>query len=95
MTQQLLVKQEGAILHIPLNRPEQGNGVSDEMANAFIAALDNAAETAEFIVLRGAGDDFCTGRARDPNAPKPSRVRSGATVSVVPSLAAPAPGVDV
>lgn len=72
MTQQLIVKQEGAILHITLNRPEQGNGVSDEMANAFIAALDNAAETAEFVVLRGAGDDFCTGRARDPNAPKPS-----------------------
>jgi enoyl-CoA hydratase len=72
MTQQLLVKQEGAILYVTLNRPTQGNGVSDEMAEAFIAALDGAAETAEFVVLRGAGDDFCTGRARDPNAPKPS-----------------------
>jgi enoyl-CoA hydratase len=72
MTQQLLVKQEGAILYVTLNRPAQGNGVSDEMAEAFIGALDGAAETAEFVVLRGAGDDFCTGRARDPNAPKPS-----------------------
>jgi enoyl-CoA hydratase len=72
MTQQLLVEQDGAILYLTLNRPEQGNGVSDEMAEAFISALDHAAETSEFVVLRGAGDDFCTGRARDPNAPKPS-----------------------
>ncbi|HEY4316779.1 MAG TPA: enoyl-CoA hydratase/isomerase family protein [Herbaspirillum sp.] len=72
MTQQLIVEQDGAILHVTLNRPEQGNGVSDEMANAFVATLDRAAETSEFVVLRGAGEDFCTGRARDPNGPKPS-----------------------
>ena len=72
MTQQLIVEQDGAMLTLTLNRPEQGNGVSDEMANAFVAALDSAAATAEFVVLRGAGEDFCTGRARDPNAPKPS-----------------------
>lgn len=72
MTDELLVVQEGPALCITLNRPAEGNSVTDGMAKAFVAALKDAHELAEFVVLRGAGADFCTGRGRTPGAPPPA-----------------------
>jgi enoyl-CoA hydratase len=72
MSKELLVEQDGPILRVTINRPEQGNGMSDEMAQEFSAVLDGAHETCELVLLRGAGKDFCIGRARNPNAPPPS-----------------------
>jgi enoyl-CoA hydratase len=72
MSKELLVEQDGPILRVTINRPEQGNGMSDEMAQEFTALLDRAHETCEMVLLRGAGKDFCIGRARNPNAPPPS-----------------------
>jgi enoyl-CoA hydratase len=46
--------------------------MSDEMAQELIDVLGRAHETAEMVLLRGAGADFCTGRARRPDAPPPS-----------------------
>ncbi|MDX3907636.1 MAG: enoyl-CoA hydratase/isomerase family protein [Pigmentiphaga sp.] len=72
MSNELLVQQDGPILRVTINRPEQGNGMSDAMALELAGLLDRAHESAELVLLRGAGADFCTGRARDPNAPPPS-----------------------
>lgn len=66
MTSDILTARLGEILEITLNRPERGNAASDEM----IVQLGDIFETereARLIILRGAGDDFCAGRA--PGAP--------------------------
>jgi len=49
--------------------------------------------TIDDLALR-AGDDLLQ-EGGGPNAPNPSSVRSGATVSTFASPATPAPGVDV
>lgn len=64
MSNEILTKQDGVVLRVTLNRPDAGNGVSDEMAAELARILDGAAETSQFVVLRGAGQDFCTGRSR-------------------------------
>jgi enoyl-CoA hydratase len=46
-----------------LNRPQDGNAASDDMAEQLTGLLLGAPETADIIVLRGAGDDFCVGRS--------------------------------
>ncbi len=63
MTDSILTHSDGAILRITLNRPDDGNGVTDEMAGQLTGLLLNAAEAHRLVVLRGAGADFCTGRA--------------------------------
>jgi enoyl-CoA hydratase len=73
MSNEILVQQDGPILRVTLNRPEAGNGVSDDMAGELAGILDRAADTSQFVVLRGAGSDFCTGRwhtgGRAPEGP--------------------------
>lgn len=71
MNDQLLVEQDGRILRITLNRP-QDNGISDRMAVAFADAINRAHETSDVVVVRSAGPDFCTGRVRDPDSPTPA-----------------------
>jgi enoyl-CoA hydratase len=46
-----------------LNRPQDGNAASDDMAEQLTRLLLGAPETADIIVLRGAGADFCVGRS--------------------------------
>jgi len=58
----ILTTQKGSILEITLNRPQDGNAASDDMAEQLTKLLLGA-ETADIIVLRGAGDDFCVGRS--------------------------------
>ena len=66
----ILSKRNGAILEITLNRPEHGNGATDEMAVEVTRLVEGAAdEGAHCIVLRGAGSDFCIGRAMMGQAP--------------------------
>jgi len=65
MSNEILVQQDGPILRVTLNRPDAGNGVSDDMAAELAGILDRAADTSQFVVLRGAGPDFCTGRAHN------------------------------
>ncbi len=68
----LLVSQSGAILRITLNRPDQGNGVTDAMAETFTRTLADAHARCDMVVLDANGPDFCIGRApRDPKAPAP------------------------
>lgn len=71
MSQQILVQQDGRILRVTFNRPED-NGVSDSMAAVLSEALLKAHETSDAVVLRSVGPDFCTGRVRDiPGPPAP------------------------
>ena len=65
MSNEILVQQDGPILRVTLNRPDAGNGVSDDMAAELAGILDRAADTSQFVVLRGAGSDFCAGRAHN------------------------------
>jgi enoyl-CoA hydratase len=72
MSKELLIESRGPLLQITINRPEHGNGMSDAMATELADTLDAAHTTAEAVLLRSAGADFCTGRARTPDAPPPS-----------------------
>ena len=62
MADQILTARKGPVLEITLNRPEIGNAASDAMAVELAKLLLSAGESAEIVVLRGAGDDFCVGR---------------------------------
>jgi enoyl-CoA hydratase len=59
----ILTTQKGPVLEITFNRPQDGNAASDDMAEALTKLLLGAPASAEIIVLRGAGDDFCVGRS--------------------------------
>lgn len=63
MSDDILIKQDGPILRITLNRPEHGNGATDPMATTLAETLLKAGETSRLVVLTGAGKDFCVGRA--------------------------------
>ena len=57
------VKQDGAVLRITLNQPKRGNAVTDDMVRELTKLIRQAPKKSDIIVLRGAGDDFCVGRA--------------------------------
>ena len=59
----VILKKEGGIATIVLNRPERRNAVTDQMTEEMIAVLrDIAADDAiKVVILTGAGDDFCVG----------------------------------
>ena len=62
-TGELLVRREGALLHLQLQRPDKGNALSASLVAALQAALHEAARDAELrlLLLCGAGKHFCTG----------------------------------
>ncbi len=59
----ILSKRDGAVLEITLNRPDHGNGATDEMAVEVTRLIEEADSGTQIIILRGAGNDFCIGRA--------------------------------
>lgn len=63
MSEDILVQDDGSIIRITLNRPEHGNAATDAMAARLIELLDTASRCSRLVVLCGAGDDFCVGRA--------------------------------
>jgi enoyl-CoA hydratase len=63
MTQDFIIQEDSDILRITLNRPETGNAVSDEMAGELAQLLTIKARDFRLVALRGAGADFCVGRA--------------------------------
>jgi enoyl-CoA hydratase len=69
----ILAVQDGPALRITFNRPEHGNTATNEMAAELTRLLLTAEESSRFVVLRGAGDDFCAGRAvmGQGSAPRP------------------------
>ena len=74
MANEILTARKGPVLEITLNRPEIGNAASDAMAVDLTKLLLAAGESAEIVVLRGAGEDFCVGRetmGKRPPGPPP------------------------
>ena len=71
MSEQIRIEQDGRVLRVTFNRPED-NGVSDSMAAALSAALATAHETSDVVVVSSVGPDFCTGRIRDAGGPPPA-----------------------
>ena len=63
---EILVERQGEVLVVTLNRPDRGNAVSDEMVARLAEVVEEADPEARAIVLRGAGEDFCVGRANPP-----------------------------
>jgi isohexenylglutaconyl-CoA hydratase len=59
----LLLKLEGGVLHLTLNRQEARNAMSPEMVTEIGAAFDAIRDSREVraVVLRGAGGHFCAG----------------------------------
>jgi enoyl-CoA hydratase len=64
-----LIDQADGVLRVTINHPERGNGMTDDMAMELTRLIDEAVQKASVMVLRGAGDDFCIGRARGPGGP--------------------------
>ena len=63
MSNEILTKQDGQVLNITINRPDNGNGMTDPMVVEFTGIIREAPKTSRIIVVRGAGKDFCIGRA--------------------------------
>ena len=58
----ILVTEEAGMRTITLNRPERRNAMTPEMQLELIAAFEEAAAcSCRVVVLRGAGDAFCSG----------------------------------
>jgi enoyl-CoA hydratase len=73
MSREILTEQDGGILRVTINRPEAGNAMTDAMALELTGIVAAAPKTARMVLLRGAGRDFCIGRAPPPPAPPPAR----------------------
>lgn len=59
----VLASRDGRFLEITLNRPDDGNAMSDAAAAELTDLLLGASSECDAVVLRGAGSDFCLGRA--------------------------------
>jgi enoyl-CoA hydratase len=63
MSNEILAEQDGGILRVIINRPDAGNAMTDSMALELTGIVNAAPKTARMVLLRGAGADFCVGRA--------------------------------
>lgn len=51
----------GEVACISLNRPDKKNAMTPEMLEGFCAAVDETKDRARAVIVRGAGDVFCSG----------------------------------
>eukprot|EP01096_Ripella_sp_DP13-Kostka_P000868 TRINITY_DN1098_c0_g1_i1.p1 TRINITY_DN1098_c0_g1~~TRINITY_DN1098_c0_g1_i1.p1 ORF type:complete len:308 (+),score=139.34 TRINITY_DN1098_c0_g1_i1:67-924(+) len=72
----VLLKVEGPVATITLNRPERGNSITLSMREEFLRALASVEKTPEVrvLVLTGSGKFFCTGM--DLRAPDQEDLRA-------------------
>lgn len=54
-------RADGRVATLTLNRPQARNAITVELARALHDGLAAAAETADVVVVRGAGGHFCAG----------------------------------
>jgi len=71
MSENIIVEQDGGILRVTINRPDAGNAMTDAMALELTGIVNAAPKTSRMVLLRGAGNDFCVGRAAPPPAGNP------------------------
>lgn len=62
MSDTILFEQDAAVTRITLNRPDEGNLISNAMGARLEDMFAEAAGNTQLIVLRGAGENFCLGR---------------------------------
>ena len=62
MGELVLSKRDGSITHITLNRPDQDNLVTNDMLKRLWDSVKEAEPVSNLIILRGTGDNFCSGR---------------------------------
>src|SRR3974390_3170438 len=62
-TETLLLRQDGPVLHLTLNRPEVKNAINSVMWSEIEATFDAIVEdrSVRAVVIRGAGGTFCSG----------------------------------
>lgn len=60
----ILLKLDGKVATITLNRPDKLNAINDEMLRELMKALDKVKRDfeSEVVVIKGAGGSFCTGQ---------------------------------
>lgn len=63
MTDELLSRAEGSILHLTLNRPTRRNALTPELARALADEIERVGDdgSARAVILNGAGGHFCVG----------------------------------
>lgn len=71
MSEDILDQCDGSFLTITLNRPEQGNGLTDAGIAELTTLLQGAAARARLVLLKAAGADFCVGRIAPRGAAAP------------------------
>ncbi|MCJ9672940.1 enoyl-CoA hydratase/isomerase family protein, partial [Neorhizobium sp. SHOUNA12B] len=59
----VLINTRGNVLEITLNRPDKGNALTPEMAQAITAALKSLSPETRVVLMNAKGGDFCTGRS--------------------------------
>jgi enoyl-CoA hydratase/carnithine racemase len=62
MADPVLIKKDGEITTITLNRPEAGNRQTDATWAQVTEMLNEAGKSSRAILFKGAGEDFCLGR---------------------------------
>ena len=63
MADPVLKEKDGDVTIITLNRPDVGNRQTDEVWAQVTEMFDSASKDSRAVVFKGAGDDFCLGRA--------------------------------
>ena len=63
MADAVVKEKDGDITIITLNRPEVGNRQTDEVWAQVTEMFNAVSKDSRAIVFKGAGDDFCLGRA--------------------------------
>ena len=71
MSEDFIISNTGEVLDITINHAERGNGMSDPMIVELADLVEREGDKVRLIVLRGAGADFCIGRAA-MGAPRPA-----------------------
>lgn len=56
-------RDERHVLEIEFNRPEHGNAVTPQMVEVISSALGMLDAETRVVLIKAAGDDFCTGRS--------------------------------
>jgi enoyl-CoA hydratase len=62
MADPVLMRKDGDITTITLNRPEAGNRQTDATWADVTSMLEEAGKASRLTLFKGAGDDFCMGR---------------------------------
>lgn len=81
--------REGAVSHITIDRPDEGNRVTNEMAAELAERIGAAGrDGSKLVLLRGAGENFCLGRELPPGAELDATAIGIRNVVTEPALAA-------